>query len=60
MTFFFSPFVGLLNYGIFSAGVGLLLLVYSIFRAWRWTEQQQYLELSGPHKVGEGPIPPMY
>jgi hypothetical protein len=60
MSFLFSPFVGLLTYGVFSAGVGLLLLVYSIFKAWRWTEQQQYLELSGPHRVGEGPISPMY
>ncbi|MGQ0641570.1 MAG: hypothetical protein ACT4P6_12520 [Gemmatimonadaceae bacterium] len=60
LTFFFSPFVGLLSYGVFSAGVGLLLLIFSIFKSWRWTEQQQYLELSGPHRVGEGPIPPMY
>jgi hypothetical protein len=60
MTFLFSPFVGLLTYGVFSAGVGLALLLFSLFKTWRWTEQQQYLELSGPHRVGEGPIQPLY
>jgi hypothetical protein len=58
--FFFSPFVGLLVYGVFSAGVGLLLLVYSLHKAWRWTETQMQLDLSGPHRVGEGPIAPLY
>jgi hypothetical protein len=58
--FFFSPFVGLLTYGVFSAGVGLLLLVFSLHKAWRWTEMQMLLELSGPHRVGSGPIAPLY
>ncbi|MGH7710515.1 MAG: hypothetical protein ACREOG_04495 [Gemmatimonadaceae bacterium] len=60
ITLFFAPFVGLLTYGIFSAGVGLLLLVFSLFKAWRWTEPQIVLDLSGPHRVGEGPIPTLY
>ena len=60
VTFFFAPFASLLTYGIFSGGVGLLLLVYSLFKAWRWTEQQVVLELTGPHRVGQGPIPTLY
>lgn len=60
MQFFFSPFVGLLTYGVFSAGVGLLLLIFSLHKAWRWTEMQMQLDLSGPHRVGSGPIPALY
>ncbi len=58
--FFFSPFVGLLTYGVFSAGIGLLLLIFSLHKAWRWTEMQSQLDLSGPHRVGSGPIPCLY
>lgn len=60
MQFLFAPFVGLLTYGVYSAGIGLLLLIFSIHKAWRWTELQQHLDLSGPHRVGSGPIPPLY
>lgn len=60
MQFLLSPFVGLLTYGVYSGGIGLLLLVVSLFKAWRWTEMQTYLDLSGPHRVGSGPIPPLY
>lgn len=60
MQVFFSPFVGLLTYGVFSAGIGLLLLIFSLHKAWRWTEMQTQLDLSGPHRVGSGPIPCLY
>ncbi|MEW5916297.1 MAG: hypothetical protein AB1762_07825 [Gemmatimonadota bacterium] len=60
LTVVFAPFVGLLTYGIYSAGIGLLLLVVSLFKAWRWTEMKDVIELSGPHRVGEGPIPALY
>ncbi len=60
MQFFFSPLVGLLTYGVFSAGIGLLLLIFSLHKAWRWTEMQSQLDLSGPHRVGGGPIPCLY
>lgn len=60
MQFLFSPFVGLLTYGVFSAGIGLLLLLFSLHKAWRWTEMQSQLDLSGPHRVGSGPIPALY
>jgi hypothetical protein len=60
MLLVFAPFVGLLAYGVFSGGVGLLLLILSLFKAWRWTEVKDLLELTGPHRVGEGPIPTLY
>ncbi|HEV8366256.1 MAG TPA: hypothetical protein VGQ52_22265 [Gemmatimonadaceae bacterium] len=60
MQLAFSPFVGLLTYGVYSGGIGLLLLIFSLHKAWRWTEMQTQLDLSGPHKVGGGPIPCLY
>jgi len=60
MQLVFSPFVGLLTYGVYSGGIGLLLLVFSLYKAWRWTELQTQLDLSGPHRVGSGPIPSLY
>lgn len=60
MIFFFAPFVGLLSFGIYSAAVGLLMMIFSIYKAWKWTEVQVYWELSGPFRVGAGPIPPLY
>lgn len=60
MQLLFSAFVGLLTYGVFSAGVGLLLLIFSLHKPWRWTEMQMQLDSSGPHRVGSGPIPCLY
>lgn len=60
VMFFVSPFLGLLSSGVFAAGVGLLLLAYSLHKAWRWTDVQMPCELSGPFRVGTGPIPAMY
>ncbi|HJU72501.1 MAG TPA: hypothetical protein VJ717_02060 [Gemmatimonadaceae bacterium] len=60
MTFLFAPFVGLLSFGLFSAGVGLLMMIFALYKAWKWTEVQVFYELSGPHRVGAGPIPPLY
>jgi hypothetical protein len=60
MTLVFAPVVGLLTYGVYSAGIGLLLLVFSLFKAWRWTELKDDLDLSGPYRVGEGPIPALH
>ena len=60
MQLVFSPFVGLLTYGVYSGGIGLLLLVFSLYKTWRWTELQTQLDLSGPHRVGSGPIPSLY
>ncbi|MGH7695562.1 MAG: hypothetical protein ACRENH_11305 [Gemmatimonadaceae bacterium] len=60
MQLVFSPFVGLLTYGVYSGGIGLLLLIFSLYKSWRWTELQTQLDLSGPHRVGGGPIPSLY
>jgi hypothetical protein len=60
MQFLLAPFLGLLMFGMYSAGIGLLLLVYSLFKAWRWTELKDVIDLSGPYRVGEGPIAPLY
>ena len=60
MQLVLSPFVGLLTYGVYSGGIGLLLLVFSLYKTWRWTELQTQLDLSGPHRVGSGPIASLY
>jgi hypothetical protein len=38
--------------------MGLLAMGYAMYQAWRQTDGQgMSLELSGPFRVGQGPIP---
>ena len=54
------PLLGLLQYGIYPAGVGVLAFMFGMKKAWDLTEGGVALTLSGPHRVGEGPIAPMF
>jgi len=54
------PILGLLQYGIYAAGVGVLAFGFGMKKAWDLTEGGIELALSGPFRVGEGPIPPTF
>ena len=54
------PILANLQYGIYAAGLGLLAFGFGMKKAWDLTEGGIELELSGPHKVGEGPITPSF
>ena len=54
------PILANLQYGIYAAGFGLLAFGFGMKKAWDLTEGGVHLELSGPYKVGEGPIAPSF
>lgn len=51
------PILANLQYGIYAAGLGILAMGFGMKKAWDLTEGGIELQLSGPFKVGEGPIP---
>lgn len=54
----FSPVLAMLQFGIMFSAIGLLVLCYAMYQAWRQTDPQgMALELTGPFRVGQGPIP---
>ena len=54
----FSPVLAMMQFGIMFSAVGLLVLGYAIYQAWKQTDPQgMALELTGPFRVGQGPIP---
>jgi hypothetical protein len=54
------PVLANLQYGIYAAGLGLVAFAFGMKKAWDLTEGGIELELSGPFKVGEGPIRPSF
>lgn len=57
VAFFTLPLLAMFEYGIYVAGVGLLALGFSLYKAWDLTDGQGLdLELRGPFRVGSGPI----
>jgi hypothetical protein len=46
--------------GIYGAVITLGSLGYGMYKAWDLTSGGPALEVSGPHKVGSGPIAPVY
>jgi hypothetical protein len=54
------PILANLQYGIYAAGLGLLAFGFGMKKAWDLTEGGIELQLSGPFKVGEGPIAPSF
>jgi hypothetical protein len=58
MLILFSPVLAMLQFGIMFSAIGLLVLCYAIYQAWKQTDPQgMALELIGPFRVGQGPIP---
>jgi hypothetical protein len=54
------PILANLQYGIYAAGLGLIAFAFGMKKAWDLTEGGVVLQLSGPYKVGEGPIKPSF
>lgn len=54
----FFPFIAMLQFGLAFSAVGVAALGYALYQAWTQTDGQgMHLELSGPFRVGHGPIP---
>ena len=54
----FSPFFAMMQFGMMASAMGVMALVYAMYQAWKQTDGQgMSLDLSGPFRVGQGPIP---
>ena len=51
------PLLSLFAFGIYGAVVGLMALGYGVYKAWDITSDGVSYRLSGPFRVGTGPIP---
>ena len=55
--FLLTPFLGMIGNGMAFSAAGVAAVGYSLYLAWKLTDGQgRDLQLSGPYKVGEGPI----
>ena len=54
------PILANMQYGMYAAGLGLLAFAFGMKKAWDLAANGIELELSGPYKVGEGPIAPSF
>jgi hypothetical protein len=53
-----SPVLGMMQFGIMASVMGVMALAYALYQAWNQTDGQgMLLDLSGPFRVGKGPIP---
>jgi hypothetical protein len=51
------PLLAMMQFGMAFSAVGVMALGYAFYQAWKQTDGQgMHLELSGPFRVGEGPI----
>jgi hypothetical protein len=58
VLFLFSPFFAMMQFGMMASAMGVLALGYALYQAWKQTDGQgMLLDLSGPFRVGQGPIP---
>jgi Na+-transporting NADH:ubiquinone oxidoreductase subunit NqrD len=54
----FSPFFAMMQFGMMASAMGVLALGYALYQAWKQTDGQgMSLDLRGPFRVGQGPIP---
>jgi hypothetical protein len=54
----FSPFFAMMQFGMMASAMGVMALGYALYQAWKQTDGQgMLLDLSGPFRVGQGPIP---
>ena len=61
VMFLLLPFIASLQFGMAFSAVGFTSLGYGLYQAWKRTDGQgMYLELSGPFRVGHGPIAAHY
>jgi len=54
----FSPFFAMMQFGMMASAMGVMALGYALYQAWKQTDGQgMALDLTGPFRVGQGPIP---
>jgi hypothetical protein len=54
----FSPVFGMMQFGMMASAMGIMALSYALYQAWKQTDGEGLvLDLSGPFRVGKGPIP---
>ncbi|MFL5545253.1 MAG: hypothetical protein ACJ792_11130 [Gemmatimonadaceae bacterium] len=54
----FSPVFAMMQFGMTASAMGVMALGYALYQAWKQTDGQgMVLELRGPFRVGQGPIP---
>lgn len=54
------PILSSFTYGIYGGVISIFALVFALKKAWEMTALVTDLDLSGPYKVGEGPIRPTF
>jgi len=54
---FVLPLLSLFGYGLYGIGIGILALGYGVYKAWDITASGTTYQISGPFRVGTGPIP---
>ena len=52
------PILSSFSYGLYAGVLSIFGLVFALHKAWKMTELATDYDLSGPFKVGEGPIAP--
>jgi len=58
VMFLLLPFIASLQFGLAFSAVGFAAIGYALYQAWTRTDGQgMRLELRGPFRVGQGPIP---
>jgi len=58
VLFLFSPVFAMMQFGMMASAMGVMALGYALYQAWKQTDGQgMLLDLSGPFRVGQGPIP---
>ena len=53
-----SPVLGMMQFGLMASVIGVMALGYALYQAWKQTDGEgMVLDLNGPFRVGQGPIP---
>jgi hypothetical protein len=57
---FILPIMSSFSYGLYAGVFSILGLAFAMKRAWQMTDLVTDYQLTGPYKVGEGPIAPKF
>lgn len=57
VLFFTLPLLANFAYGLYAGGFGALAMGYGVYKAWTLTGNTVGVLLSGPHRIGTGPVP---
>ena len=57
VLFLTLPLLANFAYGLYAGGFGALAMGYGVYKAWTITGNSVGVLLSGPHRIGSGPVP---